>query len=177
MEDELNATYFNKNPLVRVFFKAKTNLAIRMLNLKKKDSILDFGCGAGWLKNKLKKQGYNVVGFDVTPEHTDIKDYKKVKANKIFALDVFEHISKDKIKEIIKNFKKNPVFDLVVAIPTENLISRKIRRLCGKKEKVPDHITSLKEIKEILKKEKLCLVKKINYFTISHLFLFRKPCN
>ena len=54
MTDNLNATYLNKNFLVRIFSRTKINLAIKLANLKEEDLILDFGCGAGWLKNKLK---------------------------------------------------------------------------------------------------------------------------
>jgi len=48
-----------------------------------------------------------------------------------------------------------------------------MRRLFGKSERVPDHVTTLKEIKNLLIEENLILIKKINYFEISHLFLFK----
>ncbi len=104
MPDELKSTYLNKNPLVRAFFKKKVNLAVGIADLKKEDSILDFGCGEGWLKNKLRAQGFNVTGYDITPEHSDIADYKKLKPSKIFAMDVFEHIEKSQIN--IEQFGK-----------------------------------------------------------------------
>ncbi len=173
MADELRATYNHKNPLLRWFFRKKIEIAIRLARLKRVDVILDFGCGAGWLKNKLKRQGYNVFGYDVTPEHSDVEDYMKVRADKIFALDVFEHIEKEEIREIIKNFKEmNSNFELVVAIPTENWISRKVRRLLGKRERVVGHITSLKEILGILKSE-LELIHRVNFLSVSWIGVFR----
>lgn len=173
MTDELKATYLNKNPLARIFFRTKVNLAVRIAGLKKEDKILDFGCGAGYLKDKLRKQGYNVTGYDITPEHSDIKDYRKIKPDKIFALDVFEHISKEDIRKIIKNFKKmNQNFELIASIPTENFVSKKIRKFFGKPERVEDHITTLKEIWEILNSE-LKLIKKINFLTISYIARFK----
>ena len=173
MIDELKATYMHKNPLLRFFFRSKINIAIRLANLKKDDLILDFGCGAGWLKNKLEKQGYNILGYDKTPEQGDLKDYTKIKLDKIFVMDVFEHIPKEEIVEIIKNFKKmSPNFELITAIPTENLLSRKVRRLLGKSEKVSDHITPLKDVLKILKSE-LRLIKKINFLSVSWIGKFK----
>jgi len=173
MTDDLFATYLNKNPIVRIFSRSKVKIALKIAELKKTDLILDFGCGAGWLKNNLKKQGYNVVGYDLTPQHSDIKDYRKIKPDKIFAMDVFEHIPKEEIKNIIQNFKKmNSNFELITSIPTENFISRKMRKLLGKSERVKDHITNIKDIMQILKKE-LKPIKKINFLTVSYITRFR----
>lgn len=173
MVDKITSTYLNKNLLIRLFSRTKVVIAIRLANLKKEDVILDFGCGEGWLKNKLKNQGYNVLGYDITPSQSDIKDYTQIKPNKIFALDVFEHIPKKQIVEIIKNFKEmNQNFQLITAIPTENLVSRKVRRLLGKDERVKDHITTIKEILEILNEE-LIQLKKFNFLTVSKIFVFK----
>jgi 2-polyprenyl-3-methyl-5-hydroxy-6-metoxy-1,4-benzoquinol methylase len=176
MADELSSTYLNKNPLIRIFSRSKAKLALKIASLKKTDMILDFGCGEGWLKNNLKNQGYNVIGYDITPEHSDVKDYRKIKIkpNKIFVMDVFEHIPKEQIREIIKNFKKlNQNFELIASIPTENFVSRKARKILGKSEKVSGHITSIKEILQILKEERLILIKRINFLTVSYIAKFR----
>ena len=61
--DNIDATYNHKNFLVRYFFNRKTNLAIKLANLKKNDIILDFGCGSGQLKTKLKN--YNIICYDI----------------------------------------------------------------------------------------------------------------
>ncbi len=173
MVDKLSATYLNKNPIIRIFSRTKIKIALIIADLKKDDLILDFGCGQGWLKNNLKGQGYNIIGYDITPEHSDVKDYTKIKPDKIFAMDVFEHIPKEEVRKTIKNFKKmNPNFELITSIPTENWISRKARKLLGKSERVKDHITNLKEIKEILKEE-LKLAKKFNFLTVSYIAKFK----
>lgn len=171
--DNLQATYMNKNPFVRYFSRIKDGIAIKIADIKKNDKILDFGCGAGWLKNNLRKRGFNIIGYDKTPSQTEIEDYRKIKANKIFALDVFEHIEEKEILEIIRNFKiANNNFKLIVAIPTENFISRKIRKLLGKKERVEGHITPMKKILKILNSE-LILEKKFNFLFISYIARFR----
>ncbi len=171
--DNISSTYSNKNPLVRFFSRSKIKIALKIANLKKTDIILDFGCGAGWMKNNLKKKGYTIIGYDITPEHSDIKNYTLLKPNKIFVMDVFEHIPIKEIKKIINNFKKmNPDFELITSIPTENWISRKVRRILGKNERVNDHITNLKEILKILKGE-FRQLKKINFLTVSYISKFK----
>lgn len=173
MIDKLSSTYLNKNPIIRIFSRTKIKIALKIADLKKTDLILDFGCGGGWLKSNLKEQGYNVIGYDIIPEHSDINDYGKLKPDKIFVMDVFEHIPKEEIKKILKNFKKmNPNFELITSIPTENWVSRKARKILGKNERVKDHITNLKEIMDILK-EKLVLIKKFNFLTVSFIAKFK----
>lgn len=169
-ENKLEDTYESKNPLTRFYFRTKVWLAIRIAKLKKQDIILDFGCGAGWLERKLKD--YRIYGYDINPKKTFLRDYKKIKPAKIFVLDVFEHIPTEEIEKILNNFKKlNDRFDIIVSLPTENLVSRKIRRFVGKAEVPREHITKYKKIIEILKKN-FRLKNKINFFTISHIFVF-----
>jgi len=171
MEDnKLDGTYENKNLLTRFYFRWKINCAIKLGNLKKEDIILDFGCGGGWLEKKLKD--FKIYGYDVNPKKTFIKDYKQIKPNKIFVLDVFEHIPKKEIKKIIETFKRlNNTFEIIVSLPSENWLSKKIRKLVGKPEVPAEHITPYWEVLDILKKN-FELKKRINFFTISYIFLF-----
>ncbi len=171
MEDNLlENTYGSRNIITKIYFRKKVNAAIRIAKLKKEDIILDFGCGAGWLEKKLKD--FNIIGFDINPKKTFIKDYRNLKPTKIFCLDVFEHISSKEIKEIIENFKKmNNHFQMIISIPTGNFLSKKVRRLVGKTEVPKEHITSYGKILDILKRN-FMLKKKINFFTVTKIFLF-----
>ena len=124
-------TVLSINPFVRWFSRKKIDIALKMAGLKKEDVVLDFGCGDGYLKRT--NPGLNITGYDINPEQTGIDDYRKIQPNKIFAMDVLEHIPKREIEVILKNFKNmSHDFDLIVAIPTENWISRKARMLMGK---------------------------------------------
>jgi SAM-dependent methyltransferase len=166
----LKETYENKNPITLIYFRTKAWLAVKMAGLKKQDVILDFGCGGGWLEKKLKN--YEIYGYDINPEKTFIKDYKKIKPDKIFALDVFEHIPEGEIRKILDRFKKlKNKFWLIVTVPTENLLSRKVRKFVGKTEIPKEHITNHKKIFKILK-ENFKLKKKINFFSVSKIFVF-----
>jgi|WetSurMetagenome_2_1015567.scaffolds.fasta_scaffold130045_2 hypothetical protein len=156
-----------KNPLLRWFFREKFRIAIKIADINKEDKILDFGCGGGYLKRSNPK--LNIVGYDINPKQTEIEDYTKMHPNKIFAMDVFEHLNLKELQDIFDNFKKmSNQFDLIVCIPTENLLSRKVRVLVGKSERVPDHITSLKQLKEILGKN-FQLKKSRNLFSVSYI--------
>ncbi|MBI2043076.1 methyltransferase domain-containing protein [Candidatus Pacearchaeota archaeon] len=170
-DNRLENTYESENLLVRMYFRWKINITVWLANLKKDDVILDFGCGGGWLEKKLKN--YKIFGYDTNPKKTFIKDYRKIKPTKIFALDVFEHIPIKETKKILANFKKmSKNFYLIVSQPTENWLSRKIRKLVGKEEVPKEHITRYEEIIKLLKKE-FEFRRKINFFTITHIFKFR----
>jgi SAM-dependent methyltransferase len=165
----LENTYENKNLLTKIYFRKKVDAAIKLANLKKDDIILDFGCGGGWLEKKLKD--FNIIGYDINPKKTFVEDYTTIKPNKIFCLDVFEHIPVEEIKKIIRNFKKmNDKFELIVSIPTGNFISRKTRKLVGKDEVPKEHITSYEDILKILK-ENFRIKKRTNFFTVTKIFL------
>ena len=172
MEDNLlGNTYESKNLIIGTYFKIKVWLAIKLAKLKKTDVILDFGCGGGWLERKLKD--YDIHGYDINPKKTFITDYKKIKPTKIFVLDVFEHIPFEEIKKILNNLKKlNNNFKLIVSIPTENWISKKMRQFVGKSKVPKEHITKYKEIIRILRKN-FMIKRKINFFTVTHIFLFK----
>ena len=174
-DNKLETTYQSKNPLVSLYFRWKVDKAVRMARLKKDDVVLDFGCGGGWLEKKLKN--YNIAGYDTNPKKTQVKDYRTVKPTKIFALDVFEHIPINETEKILANFKKmSKDFDLIVSQPTENWLSRKIRKLVGKAEVPEEHITRYGEIVKLLK-ETFHLKRKSSFFTISHIFVFQHGKN
>jgi hypothetical protein len=63
-------------------------------------------------------------------------------------------------------------FELIVSQPTENWLSRTVRKMIGKKAVPDEHITRYEQIIHILKKE-FKLVKKVNFFTVCHIFLFK----
>ena len=88
-------------------------------------------------------------------------------------MDVFEHIPIKETKKILDNFKKmGSHFELIVSQPTENWISRKIRKMVGKAEVPAEHITRYEEIIKLLR-ENFTLVKKANFFTVCHIFVFK----
>lgn len=123
--------------------------------------ILDFGCGVGHLKGLLKPYGVRVVGYDLIPELSDIRDYKSVRPSKIVCNAVFEHIRPSGIRKILDDFEAmNPDSALLVALPTENLFSRMGMWLTNNKHLHDDHVTGYKEVNKIIEEryrvEKRC---------------------
>ena len=148
-----------------------------MANLNNSDLILDFGCGAGILKNNLKSKGYNVVGYDLTPEHSDLGDYTTIKPTKIFAMDVFEHMFREDIKETLDNFKKmSDEFNIVVSIPVEGWFYRTLRKMIGKRPIDIGHVTNLKEIMSLMNNN-FKFLNGTNLFNMSYIgvWIYKKP--
>ena len=170
--NQLETTYESPSLITRTYFRWKMNKIIRVAKLNKEDVILDFGCGCGWLERKLRD--YQIVGYDINPEKTLIQDYKNVTPTVIFALDVFEHIPLNEIENILLVFRfLNKSFKLIVSIPTENLLSRLGRRWVGKSAVPKEHITKLKDIKELLDKY-FKLKKEYGFFTMSKIYIYER---
>lgn len=173
IEEENKDWHEHKNPLVRLFFRWKFGIAIKYAEIKEDDLVLDFGCGCSWLKKTIP--GKMVIGYDIDPTFTEMKDYTKISPKKIFVLDVFEHVEKEEVRKIIKNFEKmNPSFEMITIIPTETWLWRKARKVMGLSETVADHITKLEEILKIFEEEGLKRIKKVNFFTMSHIAKWKK---
>lgn len=138
--------------LSQIYFQRILNTLIGFGDLdKEKGLILDFGCGVGHLKKKLKEK--NVVGYDIIPELSDIKDYKKLKPVKIVLSGVLEHIYLYEIDKIIKNFTKmNKKAELLVFLPTENFISKIAMLLARESHAHDDHVSKYKEINKLIEK-------------------------
>ena len=116
-----------------------------------KGLILDYGCGVGHLKKKLK--GKKVIGYDIIPELSDAADYKKLKPAKIVLSGVLEHMYLDEIKKLLQEFmrmKKNA--KLLVFLPTENLISKIAMVISGESHAHDDHVSKYKEINALIEK-------------------------
>ena len=72
------------------------------INVTKKHSILDFGCGNGALVQKLNKNGYNVNGFE--PFGEKYSHFPSKKFDCIYMTHVFEHITD--FKQFFLSLKK-----------------------------------------------------------------------
>ena len=94
--------------------------------IKECDSILDVGCGDGWLVRGLKKRGKNnVIGTEVNPDRIDGTDvvygditsklpFEDNSFDCVFSVEVLEHVSNplDAIKELWRVTKKKAVIAL-----------------------------------------------------------------
>ena len=164
----------------KLVYTLEDDLAKRLKNPEFKkaweESEPEYQLARQLIKKRLEESKIQVIGYDPTPEHTDIDDYTKLRPTKIISMDCFEHIPKDEIPRILENFRKmNSNVIMTFSIPTENFLSRKLRKLLGKPERANGHITTLKEILSIFE-EKLELLKKKSLFTITFIgkYQFKK---
>jgi hypothetical protein len=114
--------------------------------------ILDYGCGVGHLK-KMLGQKPNIVGYDIIPELSEIADYRSLQPVKIVLSGVLEHLSLMEIESLIQDFlKMNRSAELLVFLPTENIISRLAMFFTGQTNAHDDHISKYQDINKILEK-------------------------
>ena len=98
-------TKFGNSPAAVQWPKGRQNLRFKLLtshlDLKKKFSILDYGCGLGHLNKFLEEEGYiyDYLGVDIVPEF--IKNIKKTNPKvKSRLIDSYEDLD-DKFDNII----------------------------------------------------------------------------
>ncbi len=79
--------------------KKRLQILLKYIDIKKGDSILDFGCGTGYLYEYLQKSGYKVkyTGIDISAEAIKIANklyYKKKNCNFILANILDKNLTK-----------------------------------------------------------------------------------
>lgn len=115
----------NKDVYNEIYTKNKAynhNVMYKYVEVQKfantiKGKILDAGCGEGWTAKKLRSEGFDLFGIEISDiccnkflqdlphECTDIISYAKkdIKYDGLICFDVLEHISYMQIEETIKS--------------------------------------------------------------------------
>ncbi len=137
----------------KIYFNRILETLIKFGDLRNEPGlILDFGCGCGYLKRKLKNN--NVVGYDIIPELSDIQDYCSLKPAQIVLNNVLEHLYSEEIKNLLVEFQQmNPQAILLVCLPTENWISKIMMRLANFKNAHDDHVSRYQKINKIIEEK------------------------
>lgn len=113
--------------------------------------ILDYGCGVGHLKQRVGRS--NIVGYDIIEELTETKDYKSLKPAKIVLSGVLEHLFLDDIEKLMGDFvQMNPRAEVLVFLPTENVISKIMMFLSGQNNAHDDHVSKYGEINKVIER-------------------------
>src|SRR3990167_821361 len=161
-EERVNYTEDYYTGLGGVYFRKVLSTIIRMGNLEDAPGlklILDFGCGVGHLKRALPFA--KVIGYDILPENTDIEDYRYLKPDVIVCNAVLEHLSEAQIRHTLGEFvRMNPNAMLLVALPTENLISKIGMVLTTHMTAHDDHELKLRAVNRVLSEFGSCLERK-----------------
>lgn len=156
-----------------IYFEITINSIIKIGNLDRKGKkILDFGCGYGILKKKLKNKVYN---YDINPKLTEYKSWRKLKFDYIVINQVLYLFHKKELERLLKDLKKiNPNLMLIVGISYQNLLSKILAFLLGYKKAHDFTKLSYKDQINILNKECILIKKKNNYLNAILLLKFKE---
>lgn len=168
---EIKTNYENKIFFVRYYFNRVINTAIKMARPKLSETILDFGCGNQYLKKKMPQ--HNIIGYDIIPEMSDVKDYKNVDPDLIFASMVFEHMDAEELDKTLKSFNRAR---LITITPVENLFAKMIVKVIPSvSASWDDHKLNHKQIYDVIRRY-YYLKKEKNVLTEAKVALWiRKP--
>ena len=132
--------------------------------------ILDFGCGFGELKKKVKNTVYN---YDKDMAYSDYEDWKILDFNYFVANQVTYLFSKKELIELIENIEKiNRETILIIGISKQNLFSKILKNILNFKNAHSHTKLSYKEQTDIFNK-KLILIKKIDNYFMNSILLYK----
>ena len=156
-----------------IYFNRAIDTIIKIGNLKKTNKIiLDFGCGLGVLKKKLKSKS-NIVNYDKNTKFSEIKNWKNIKFEIFVSNQVFYQFSEKKLETIIKEIKKkNPKTLFIIGISKRSLLNKIGKFLLFKFTAHKNTILTYKKELFILTKY-LKIIKKTNVLLLSDIYLMK----
>lgn len=117
-----------KSPIMKWYNNGILKAAVEMAELRGGEQVLDFGCSYQKQLAKFLNVPVHYVGYDIVPAWSGIKDYRTIKADVVFALNVLEHLySKEELQKILKNFRAIGAKKVIVALPSENYVEYLLR--------------------------------------------------
>lgn len=169
-EDLYKKIYSDKFSFYGVYFKKIMNTICKILeNLNEKSTILDFGCGEGYLKKIYNKNNnkHNLINYDVIAEKSEIDDYSDLNYDIIVASHVLCLFSKEELNIFLENeIKKNKNIKFIVAIGRQGFISKLAQFITNKRNSNSyNQLDGKEEFKIISKYKKLVYKKNIFFMT------------
>ena len=154
-----------------VYFFRILEAIIKIGDLRKRNvKVLDFGCGTGRLKELLPGK---VIGYDISPELTEIKDWKKAKFDVVVSNEVFYLFSREGLIRLLGEiYKVNPNAELIVGISRQGIINKILSVLAGEGDAHDDtKLSPSEEIKTL--KQKMDVIKKKTVFFMCDVYLLK----
>jgi len=125
-----------------------TIVKIGRLDERKSLKILDFGCGLKKLKPLINNY---YIGYDINPEFTEIKDWRKTDFDIVVANSVFMYMTRKELKKFIAELhKKNPNVKLIFGVSKMNMLTKILKIVTGSTKSCADVKMSYKEQLSVL---------------------------
>lgn len=138
----------------------------------KKVRILDFGCGYGYLKKKLKKNiNIKIINFDIIKELTEINDWKKVDFDYLVSTHVFMYLGPKKLNKLLLDLKRhNKKLKLITTISRQGLLNSIGKFILNEPNAHKGTLLNYNNELKLLKK-KMRVIKKKNILFLSDIYL------
>ena len=153
-----------------IYFKKIFIETVKILNnFDEKKTILDFGCGEGFLKKIYNKKfnNHKIINYDIIPEKTEVKDYNQIEYDILFGSHVFCLFSEKELDNFIsKEINKNSKIIFIVAIGKQNFFSKFLQFISNNnKANSYNHLSGEQEMNAFLKQKKMVFKKSIFFLT------------
>lgn len=162
--------YSEKFSIYGIYFKSIFFSIFSILNkIKDKKTILDFGCGEGYLKKILikKESIHEIINYDVIRTKSEVESHDDLNYDIIVASHVFCLFTKDQLEFFLKKeIDKNPKIKFIVAIGKQNFLSKLVQFLSNKRGANSfNNLNGEEEFKIINKVKRLKFKKNIFFMT------------
>ena len=156
----------------KLYFDAVLNGIIKLIDVKNKVKVLDFGCGYGYLKKKIKREKkIEVINFDIIKELTEIDDWKKVNFDFLVSTHVFGYFKKKKLNKFLLYLKKNyPKIKVILTISKQGWFNKLGALILNEPKAYTNYNLSPKEEIFIFSKH-MRIIKKKNILLLSDIYL------
>jgi SAM-dependent methyltransferase len=111
------------NFLSKYYFFFIYNQIYKLIKNSNKNTILDFGCGKGYLKKLIKEKNLKVINYDVVNELTEIKNWKNCHFDLVVFSQVLMYLEKSEVQHIFKHLRKVNS-DLIVVFSNQNFLNK-----------------------------------------------------
>ena len=140
------------NFISKFYFDKMYEKIIEIGKFNEKKTILDFGSGLGFLKQKnLQKQNPSkIINFDIIKELSDVENWKSINFNTIVFCEVLYLVDPKEIIKILEDLKlRNSKLEIISVISTHSIINKIGSILLGHKDAHGDTKTPPKLEREI----------------------------
>ena len=162
----------NYKGISKYYFYLILNTIINIADLKNvNDTILDFGCGIGKLKEILSLK--KVIGYDINPLYSEVDDWTNLEFKYFVANQVFYSMNPNQLIEILTKLRVNqPSVSIIVGTSRVGLLNKLGMIILNRKDAHEYLKITPKQEHKII--SKFCkLIRKKNVLFLSDVYLYK----